>query len=165
MSTRRQLLRKIGLSTAGLVLVSGFQAGEAKASPMYKKHLDAPWWLFEPLKKGSYLANKWFIRDLSPIEKGAAVLTLTSPEGELARVHICGHAGKPTGIASTKYLDLLLMDGGNGSTPSNEALGCVLLSLAKHIETTENVLEQSNVLARFELHEQRLVLYKDKGPI
>ena len=61
------------------------------------------------------------------------------------------------------FLDLMLMDGGNGMTPSNESLGRVILSLAKHIEKTEAFLEDSNALVRFELHEERLLRYKDEG--
>ena len=162
MSTRRELLKKMGLSTAGMALVSGFLLGVQKTKT-FNTSLDAPWWLFEPLKKGSYLANQWFLTDLSPIERGASVLTLSSKDGRQARIHLCGHAGNPKGIASTKYLDLLLMDGGNGRTPSEEGLGRVVLSLAKRIEETEQILEDSNVLPHFQLHEQRLRLYKDGG--
>ncbi|MEC7986776.1 MAG: hypothetical protein VX278_16530 [Myxococcota bacterium] len=165
MSTRRELLRKIGMSTAGLVMVSGFRVGSAQAGIHGKTSFDAPWWLFEPLAKGSYLANQWFLSDLSPIEKGAAILTLSAKDDRQARIHICGHAGSPKGIAHTKYLDLLLMDGGDGNTPSNESLGRVILSLAKHIENTESLLEQSSILSRFALHEDRLLLYKDQGLI
>ena len=163
MSTRRNLLSKIGLSTAALVLVSGFGVAEEKIGLLKRPDLDSPWWLFEPFEKGSFLANGWFLSDLSPIERGAAVLTLAHKEGKTARVHICGHEGIPKGITSTKYLDLLLMDGGNGSTPSNEELGCVILSLAKHIRKTEEILEHSSILARFELHEDRLLRYKNTG--
>ena len=140
MSTRRELLRKVGLSTAGFVLATGFQARGPLTKTIKHEPLDAPWWLFEPLQKGSYLANHWSIASLSPIERGASVLTLVSRTGSQARVHICGHAGSPKGIASTRFLDLMLMDGGNGMTPSNESLGRVILSLAKHIEKTEAFL-------------------------
>jgi len=163
METRRTLLKKIGLSTAGLLLVSGLGGGYSLHKSSREDALKAPWWLFEPLTIGSPLAYGWSLMELSRIERGASVLSLSHRSGAQARIHICSHQGHPQGIASSKYLDLLLMDGGDGNTPSDEKLGRVILSLAKHIAKTEEFLEKSNVLSQLEKHEERLIRYQRQG--
>ena len=108
------------------------------------------------------MGEGWFLSNLSPIERGASVLTFQKKDGEVARVHMCAHFGTPKGIASTRFLDFLLMDGGKGNTPSNEGLGRVILSLAARVEESETLLVEE-LQAKLQTHEERLFRYKEEG--
>ena len=75
METRRNILAKIGLGA-----VSGFFAGmglQIVNTPSEQpSSAEAPWWLLGDLKKGSYLGRDWFLSSISPIERGASIITM-----------------------------------------------------------------------------------------
>ena len=160
MDTRRNLLRKIGLGAASSLFAGmGIQlTKQTKPNQPY----DATWWVLGDLQQGAYLGEGWFLSDLSPIERGASVISFQKKNGEIARVHLCAHFGTPKGIASTRYLDFLLMDGGTGNTPSNEGLGRVILSLAARVQDSENLLVEE-LQEKLQTHEERLFRYKEEG--
>ena len=166
MLARRNLLQNFGLGAAGAFLASGFhvnQTSKSKTANSTESSKGAPWWLFEPLSQGDFLGKGWYLANVSGIEQGAFVITLQTETNRTARIHVCSHFGASQGIAATRYLDFVLMDGGKGNTPSEENLGRIILSLAKHVQATEDYLFAKGILDILDTHENRLLLYKDTG--
>ena len=164
MESRRELIKKL---TVGAAAVSaGALVSHKQFFPFFNKtsSKESPWWLLEPMQKGVHVGNNWHIHELSPIENGAAVLTLIKEDLTLARVHICAHHGSPQGVASTDLLDLVLMDGGKGNSPTDEKLGRVILGIAGQIKNRENeLLDHAEKISKLQTHDDRLALYKDQG--
>lgn len=121
----------------------------------------APWWLVQPLTRGSRLAGGWRVAGLSPVRKGAAVLTLHSPEGEPVEIHLCAHDGRPKGVVHTALVDLIVMDGGRGDKPTDERLGRILLDLARRMRKNEVAVEADALrpLATMLPHGERVDAY------
>ena len=96
------------------------------------------------------------LEDLEPVRRGAAVLVLRGPE-QTARVHICRRGRVPRGVAWTRELDLLLMNGGDGDAPTREGLGRVLRLLAADMRgpAPDGLLS----------HDERLALYADDAEV
>lgn len=176
MQSRRDLLHTVGLAAAAGALASGTAAASVATAPVgfaaaaHRQSLQAlaagasahsaPWWLFAPLQAGASVGLGWRLTALSPIERGAAVLTLTQvgTPGAEARVHLCAHHGQPRGLAHSALFDLVLMDGGQGNKPTDEGLGRVLLGLAARLRRTEQSGELTAV-ARLLTHGERTMLY------
>jgi hypothetical protein len=97
-----------------------------------------------PFAPGSALGLGWHVHSFGAVDRGAAVLTLMNQDGGVARVHICAHEGQPRGLAHTRLLDLILMDGGDGARATDETVGRVLLGLAAKMG--DNELEPSGDL-------------------
>jgi hypothetical protein len=97
----------------------------------------APWWLLDPYRVGSALGLGWSIASLSDIANGAAILELAHPSGDRARIHLCGHDGAPRGLASSAVVDFIVMDGRTGREATDESIGRVILSLARHVRQVE----------------------------
>jgi hypothetical protein len=143
MDSRRSVLKKILVGTATAATVPGTASaaldavdGSARAAFQLPAG-PAPWWLLAPVGLGSPLAFGWYVADLSAVRDGAAVLTLGHSSGRKARVHLCAHNGRPQGLASSRLVDLVLMDGGSGSFRTDERLGRVILGLAKRMRQNE----------------------------
>jgi len=159
MNSRRDILKTAGLGAAVIALtgvshrqsITAFARGEDAA---------APWWLLAPLSAGSSIGGGWSLADLSPVEAGAAILTLTHRDGRPTRVHLCAWIDAPRGVAHTELLDMIVMDGGQGASPTEEGLGRALQSLASRIRRNE--LESGvdfSELARMQSHEERVAQY------
>jgi hypothetical protein len=86
---------------------------------------------------GSPLKFGWYVADLSSVERGASVLTLSHSNGSRAQIHMCAHNGRPQGMTHTKLIDFVLMDGGSGSFQTDEKLGRVILGLAEAVRRNE----------------------------
>jgi hypothetical protein len=175
MDTRRNVLKKMaaGSVAAGLMpatVSSALEAAapgeasgaEARATLQSEGVLSgaAPWWLIAPLGMGSPLKYGWYVAGLSSVERGAAVLTLAHTNGRRANVHVCGHGGRPRGVAHADLVDLVLMDGGSGSFRTDEKLGRVLLGLAERVRRNESG-EQADLrhVARMMPHDLRVAVF------
>ncbi|MEL6349631.1 MAG: twin-arginine translocation signal domain-containing protein [Myxococcota bacterium] len=171
MSTRRDLLKNLGLSaaaatTAPLAIDPALRRQAAGAllsmTDSAAGIAGVPAWMkpaFAGAQRG-HLGLGWFIVRMSAVQRGAMVLSLGHEDGRLARVHLCAHDGEPRGLAHTALLDFILMDGGQGDRPTEEDLGRVLVSLANRLREHEldsalNLLE----LATLETHGQRVTRY------
>ena len=121
----------------------------------------APWNLLSPLGAGASLALGWTLQDLSPISGGAAVMTLSKDDGAEVRVHMCRNTGDARGQAHTKRFDLIVMNGGDGRTKTEESLGRVVMGLADVIRANESGSAATRVVAQMQSHEERLELYND----
>jgi hypothetical protein len=175
MSSRRELLKNMGLGFGAAAALLGASAPAAAAATARSSALKAlaeggsdptpPWWLFSPVRPGSSLGLGWRMGSLSPVERGAVVLELHRDGGDtegvrVARVHICAREGKARGLAHSELFDLVLMDGGQGEKPTDERLGRVLLGLADRVR--KNELESNaelKDLGRLLPHGQRVALY------
>ena len=167
MKTRRDLLKKLGVGAA-VGAVGGYSAVQMTSFLEPKHEPSSPNWLFGEGFDRSDDQN-WVVSEMSPIERGACIMTLKSKDGESARVHICSHVGQPVGVASSAFLDFVLMDGGDGHLPTNEELGCKILTLARHVlinelKMSDRELNQiDGALAQLETHSIRLDRYKNEG--
>jgi len=170
MDSRRTVLKKLLAGTAAAAAVPGvanaaFEAvqGGTRAADAEGVTLPtgpAPWWLVHPIGMGTPLKFGWYVAGLSSVERGAAVLTLAHASGRGARVHICAHGGKPRGLASTRLVDLVLMDGGSGSFQTDEKLGRVVLGLAERIRRNETLPDGDlKPIARMMTHDDRVESY------
>lgn len=158
MNSRRNLLKTAGLTAAALAITSTGQ--KSVAAFAQGRDGGAPWWLLSPLKQGASLGRGWSIEGLSPIESGAAILTLAHRDGRQTRVHLCAWKDAPRGVAHTDLLDLIVMDGGQGDRPTEEGLGRALSSLASRIRRNELRLDADiRALAGMQSHEERVEQY------
>lgn len=151
----------IGLVTGTALAASGTAAAvERVATPAPGPVGASPWWMIHPLTKGSRLTRGWTVGELSPVRKGAAVLTLIDPEGKPVDVHLCAHEGNPKGVAYTTFLDFVVMDGADGDRATNETLGRILTDLARRIRRNE-VRGEADLrpVARMLPHGDRIVYY------
>jgi hypothetical protein len=122
----------------------------------------APWDLISPLRAGSDLGGGWSVESLSPVMSGATVLVLAKgPRRE--RVHICRNDGSPRGEAHTRTLDVVLMNGGKGSTQTEESIGCAVIAVARILQENENSGAGGDALAFLESHDARLERYGKRG--
>lgn len=169
MDTRRNVLKKllVGTATAAAVPASAGVALEAvqqgirslEAAGMLPTG-PAPWWLFQPIGMGTPLKFGWYVAGLSGVERGAAVLTLAHASGRKANVHVCAHRGNPQGLAHTRLVDLVLMDGGSGSFRTDEKLGRVVLGLAERVRRNESELAGDlSPIARMMTHDERVEVF------
>jgi len=118
---------------------------------------EGPWWLIAPLGPGISVGHGWTVRDLTPVDRGATVLALERRDGTRAHVHVCRRRGAARGLAHTQHLDLVLMNGGDGSLPSDETLGRVLLTIAKRIRRNERLATaELTALADLMSHDDRV---------
>ena len=175
METRRELLRVLAIGTAaasipaslaspGLAAAAPAEglaaANPGEANPDEGITAPAPWWLFAPLQAGSALGAGWSLANLSEVRRGACVLELVHETGDVARVHVCGHDGRPKGLAHGHMVDLVLMDGGNGDKPTDEQLGRVLLGIAVRVRLNEGSPEGDLApLAAMMSHPDRVARY------
>ncbi|MBW2459212.1 MAG: hypothetical protein JRI68_32240 [Deltaproteobacteria bacterium] len=113
----------------------------------------APWELVAPLVAGSTVGSGWQVAALSAVERGAVVLTLAHRSGQHAQVHLCRRGSEPRGIAHTADLDLVLMNGGDGKTPTGEGIGravkTVALQMAERQDGPTELLTHRARLHRF----------------
>lgn len=117
--------------------------------------------LIQPLRQGDQLGGTWQLAALHPVAAGAAVIELHDLEGQRARIHVCARQGDALGVASTPRLDLMLMNGGDGATASNEFLGRIVLGLAALVEQNEGAAFRAHPeLSRLMSHDARLRAFK-----
>ena len=117
--------------------------------------------LIQPLQPGDALGGTWKLAALTGLRAGAVVIELHDLEGQRARIHVCARQGDGFGLASTPRLDLLLMNGGNGRTTSNEHLGRVALGVAALVEQNERAAFAAHPeLEGLMPHDQRLKTYQ-----
>jgi len=169
MQTRRDLLKVMGTTVAGASLVggaTGIATSSVRASVLRSftsgGTADAPWCLMEPIQKGSCVGKGWSVSDLSPVQNGASVLSLSHVVHGRASVHICARRGLNSGLAHSHLLDMVLMDGGNGDKRTQENLGRVILGIAKRISTNElgSVDEVTiDAMSKMLTHDERMALY------
>ena len=107
----------------------------------------APWELVAPFVPGSAVAFSWRVHALSPIASGSATLTLRHASGREEHIRVLRRGLVPAGIARTDRLDLLLIDGAKGATPTDEKLARVILALAETITAHERAKPPQRVLA------------------
>ena len=164
MDSRRTVLKKMLVGTASAAVVPGVAsaalesaAGSQDVASFTLPTGPAPWWLLAPVALGSPLKYGWYVAGLSPVERGASVLTLAHTSGRKARVHVCGHHGRPRGVAHSSLVDLVLMDGGSGAFRTDEKLGRVVLGLADRMRVNEtNPRGDLKPIARMMPHDDRV---------
>jgi len=167
MTSRRDVLRSMGVGAAAVAAVASSSAAAAAAvAPSVdafarggsSKH--SPWWILSPLREGSSVGKGWSIAALSGVKDGAAVLTLANRDGRQVDLHICARSGRGSGLAQTALFDLVSMDGRDGVDATPEDLGRVVVSLAKRIRRNE--LQHAGDLRAFShlmSHTDRVSLY------
>lgn len=96
-----------------------------------------PWELLRPLQAGAVVAHGWRLTDLTPVVNGACIVTLQSARGRTHRVHLCRNDGRPQGLVFTGHMDLLVMNGGQGDTPTDEGLAQAVAELAHVLAANE----------------------------
>lgn len=121
---------------------------------------DNLWPLLAPLKPGDSVGLGWRVQELSVVESGAAVMTLTSVD-RTERVHLCRRELGAHGLAHTEHLDLLLMNQGDGAVPTDENLARVLNVLAELIRRNEKA--GMSLPEGLLSHAARLLFYRSGG--
>lgn len=147
MSSRRFVLKSMG---AGLLAAS--QVASASTTAPVAASLAAafggeepPWWLIAPLQRGASVGHGWELADLSAVRDGVAILTLHHASHGTTTVHICARSGRAKGVGSSALFDLLVMDGRQGSAPTREDVGRVVLNLARHIRRNEMASNDAHI--------------------
>jgi hypothetical protein len=96
-----------------------------------------PWELVAPFRAGAVMAHGWRLTDLSPVQHGAAVLTLANARGRAQRIHLCRNDGSPQGVVYTRRVDFVVMNEGYGDLPTEEHLGQAVAALAQAVAANE----------------------------
>lgn len=167
MTSRRDVLRSMGLGAAAVAAAAG---SSAAAAASVKPSLEAfssgsssthsPWWILAPLRVGSSVGKGWTLAALSGISDGAAVLSLAHRDGRAVDLHICARSGRGAGIAQTALFDLVTMDGRDGADATPEDLGRVVVSLAQRIRRNElQVAGDLKPFAHLMSHGDRVALF------
>ena len=122
------------------------------------------WWLIAPATQGTELPGGWVISDMSPIQRGAAVLLIQHPEDGELEVHLCRHDGNPKGPVHTVLFDLIVMDGGRGRRRTDPTVGQALTELGYYIQANE-LLDDSaiEVAADLLVHDDRVQMFGPDG--
>ena len=102
------------------------------------------------------MAHGWQVADLSGVEDGACVLTLANARGRTHRIHLCRNDGRPQGLVHTRQIDLMVMNGGQGETPTDEGLAQAVAAVAHALAANEGDPRQAPVLSALRPHTQRL---------
>ena len=114
-----------------------------------------PWELLHPLQAGAVVSGGWHVAELSAVVGGSCVLTLANERGRTHRIHLCGNAGRPQGLVHTERVDLVVMNGGQGTADrrglaqavaavahviaANESRAAVVSTLVPHAERLEQL--------------------------
>ncbi len=115
-----------------------------------------PWALLRPLRKGSAVAHRWRVADLSAVVDGACVLTLRNPRGREHRIHLCRNDGDPQGLVYTDRLDLMVMNGGQGELPTEEGLAQAVAKVAHVLAANEGGRRQERMMVTLLTHAERV---------
>lgn len=134
-NTRRDVLKGLAVG-AGIVATGTVPEAANAALPASLNGSNDPWMLLAPVQSGEHLGFGWHAAKLAAGD-GAWTLTLAHAELGLARIAICYRRDGAEGLASTQLLDLVLMDGGTGSQPTEESVGRVVMALSKVIARNE----------------------------
>ena len=165
MTSRRDVLRSMGIGAAALATVTTNTAAAAVAPSMEAfvqpgQTASSPWWVIAPLRTGSRVGKGWSIAGLSEVRDGAAVIRLGHRDGREVGVHVCARSGRGQGIAQTALFDLVTMDGRDGDAATPEDMGRVIMSLARRIRANEAQLAGDlRPFANMMSHSDRLALY------
>ena len=86
---------------------------------------------------GTSLGHGWRLAEIAPVADGLIPVTLVHHDGAVARVMAFRRSPLSSGVAQTRYLDLRIMNGGDGGEPTHEGLGLAVLALAARIRAAE----------------------------
>ncbi len=124
-----------------------------------------PWALLAPFSAGAVVAHGWHLVDLTPVQDGAAVVTLQNERGRSHRVHLCRNDGSPQGIVYTRRVDLVVMNQGYGDLPTEEHLGQAVAALAHAVAANEATVPDA-VFATLLPHSERVQRFAAaEGPL
>lgn len=164
---RRDALKSLAVASTVGVMPALASAGQPPRQVAAPGGALPPAWLLAPLRAGSEIGFGWRLEALYAPDRGAFIVELArvdSPQSERrARVHVCQHLGQPRGVAHTEWLDLLLMDGGSGRSPTDEELGRVVQALAWVMRQNELREGAETQIARLLTHPERVDLYASEG--
>lgn len=96
-----------------------------------------PWAALAPYTEGASLPLGFSVASLTPVVAGSALLTLRHLSGPEAVVRVARLGATPIGIAQTRELDLLLVNGGKGRVPTDETVARVVLTMAAVVRAYE----------------------------
>ena len=111
------------------------------------------------VQSGRTLGLGWALVSAAPPTSGAITLHLAHDDGRGVRVDLCLREGSARGPAATEFVDFIVMDGGNGTAPVDEALGRALRVLAAELEEVEAL--HLTELSLLEPHADRTWRYPD----
>ena len=163
MQSRRDILKAFGTTVVASATGFSFAAQAATLRAFADgSNADAPWSLLAPLELGMSVGKGWNIQQLAPVVNGASIMTLSHAVHGSARVHICARGAASHGLTHTQFLDLVLMDGGNGNRRTMENLARVITGIAKRIGKNEVCAVDDGMLDAMTsmlTHEERMALY------
>jgi len=165
MSTRRDVLKfgAAAAAAASVTMSSSPSAALAATDAALLAPPDAaPWTLLTPYRSGDAI-GEWTLTGLTGVAAGAVIVQLARSD-RTARVHVCAHQGAPRGLASSDRFDLLLMNQGDGRTPTDESLARALALLAVTIEAnTDGAVADHPELGALLTHPERLRAFDSAG--
>ncbi len=139
-------------------------SGDPRSAPEPASTAPA-WGLLKPLHEGIVLGLGWAVESLSPIRGGSATLALRHPDLGIARVAIHRNEGAPLGVAHTDHLDFMLMNGGSGTTQTDESIGRILVGLARALQSTPDWRPDDDCLRALRPHAERQVPAAVAAPV
>lgn len=170
---RRTFFGLVGAGAVGAALPVGGMAmgGMAGAAPGASARTEGRArlpnldFLFAPLV-GRPLTAGFRVLSVSGVERGSATVTLARADGARAQVQVFRRSPMSTGLATTRLLDLRLMNGGDGDRATHEGAGLAVMSLAARLRRIEAAAvrggpspEQRVALRALYTHEQRNALH------
>ena len=132
---RRLFLRLSALGLVGVTAARARAASATEPAPL-RVPVDGAW-LFRPLLAGSELGYDWLYARSFPARHGGITVNLVHRDGRAARVDVCRLDGAARGPARSGLCDFIVMDGGDGHAPMDEALGRAVARLAAIVGENE----------------------------
>jgi hypothetical protein len=131
------------------------------AGPPETQNSTPRWELLSPLTMGSTVAPGWRVAGLTGVVAGSCVLTLENERGRTHRIHLCRNDGCPQGLAYTKRIDLVVMNGGLGDLPTEEGFARAVVGVAHVVAGNEGRRELETMMTVLLPHAERVERFAD----
>lgn len=152
MENRRDFLQRTVFGLAAVGLARPAFAGEPAAAPLVVA--DSAHWLLAPLHVGDEVGLGWKLARVFPATQGAVTINLAHADGRVARIDMCLLDRAARGPAQSRFVDFIVMDGGDGDAPMTESLGRVVRKLAAIVAANE--VRDIEALSELEPHADRV---------
>ena len=160
MMQRRTFLQAVGVGAAAGLVSPVAIADRAAVSASSEQA--APRSIVGDLAASPDLGQGWRVAEVSPVQHGAITVSLVGAAGEVD-VQLFRRSRVSAGLVQTHLLDLRVMNGADGATPTQEGLGLAVMSLATRIRGHERAAlrgglcpEHRAALRSLRTHERRL---------
>ena len=145
----------LAVGTSPIAAIASPLGNAAKATDYLSHWTAAEKDVFGLFQVGTGIVHDWYINNAT-LEAGAIALTIGQENGVTARVDICRKGAQASGIESTTWFDLFLMNDGAQATDTTTEMHQAVRILAEILRRNEQ--ELSSAPADLKTHTERLAM-------